>query len=70
MPQGNLEISFYFLIWMGEVWNKKLLVPVMALNDTKASSEEVLKRIQCNCKGELCIFFQHATAYSKQLGLH
>ena len=42
----------------------------MAPNDTtKVALEEVLKRIRCNCKGELCTFFQHATAYIKQLGL-
>ena len=41
----------------------------MSPNDTKLAPEKVLKQIQCNCKGELCTFFQHATAYSKQLGL-
>ena len=41
----------------------------MAPNDTKAAPEEVLKWIWCNCKGELWTFFQHATAYTKQLGL-
>ena len=42
----------------------------MAPNDTtKVALEEVLKRIRCNCKGELCTFFQHATAYIQQLGL-
>ena len=41
----------------------------MATNDTKVIPEKVLKCIRCNCKGELCNFFQHATAYSKQLGL-
>ena len=40
----------------------------MASKGTKAAPEEVLKRIWCNCKDELCTFFQHATAYSKQLG--
>ena len=41
----------------------------MSPNDTKLAPEKVLKQIQCNCKGELCTFFQHATAYSKQLEL-
>ena len=41
----------------------------MAPNDTKTAPEEVLKQIWCNWKGELCAFFQHATAYIKQLWL-
>ena len=41
----------------------------MEPNDTKVAPEEDFKQIRCNCKGELCTFFQHATAYNKQLGL-
>ena len=44
------------------------MVPVMSPNDTKAPPV-VLKRIRCNCKGELCIFVRHATPYSKQVRL-
>ena len=69
MPASNPAVSFYFLLWIGEGLKNKLLVPVIAQNDTKAAPEKALKRIRCNCNGELCTFFQHATAYSEQLGL-
>ena len=42
-------------------WINKLLVPIMAPNDTKTAPEEFLKRIRCNWKDKLWTFFQHAT---------
>ena len=70
MQEVTLRSHFTLKFGWEKDKNNKLLAPVVASNDIKAALKEVLKQIRWNCKGELCTFFQHATAYNKQLGLN